>query len=58
VAAHKLSFVGEKGTPRDVVLRGDQNTIHTSGSSFGKALTIITLGPIFHFEASATSGPT
>jgi len=36
-----------------VVLRGDQSTIHTSESSFRKAFTVITLGPIFHFEASS-----
>ena len=41
------------GTPQ-VVLRGDHATIHTRDSSFRKAYTIVTMGPIFH--VSTTSG--
>jgi len=30
------------------------STIHTRDSSFRKAYTVVTLGPIFHFDASST----
>jgi uncharacterized protein GlcG (DUF336 family) len=46
------TVVDMAGTPQ-VVLRGDRSTIHTSESSFRKAFTVITLGPIFHFDASS-----
>jgi uncharacterized protein GlcG (DUF336 family) len=36
-----------------VVLRGDHSTVHTRDSSFRKAYTVVTLGPIFKFETSA-----
>lgn len=39
------------GTPK-VVLRGDRSTVHTGESSFRKAFTVVTLGPMFHFDAS------
>ena len=34
--------------------KGDHSTIHTRDSSFRKAYTVVTLGPIFHFDASST----
>src|SRR4030081_1343384 len=46
------TVVDMAGTPQ-VVLRGDQSTVHTGESSFRKAFTVITLGPMFHFEASS-----
>ena len=45
------TVVDMAGTPK-VVLRGDQSTVHTGESSFRKAFTVITLGPMFHFETS------
>jgi uncharacterized protein GlcG (DUF336 family) len=35
-----------------VALRGDGATVHTGESSFEKAFTVITLGPIFDFDTS------
>ena len=32
--------------------KGDHSTIHTRDSSFRKAYTVVTLGPIFHFDTS------
>jgi uncharacterized protein GlcG (DUF336 family) len=46
------TVVDMAGTPK-VVLRGDGSTVHTGESSFRKAFTVITLGPMFHFEASS-----
>jgi uncharacterized protein GlcG (DUF336 family) len=46
------TVVDMAGTPQ-VVLRGDYSTVHTGESSFRKAFTVITLGPIFHFDASS-----
>lgn len=46
------TVVDMAGTPK-VVLRGDQSTVHTGESSFRKAFTVVTLGPMFHFEASS-----
>jgi uncharacterized protein GlcG (DUF336 family) len=39
------------GVPQ-VVLRGDGATIHTRESSFDKAYSVVTLGPIFNFDTS------
>ena len=39
------------GVPQ-VSIRGDGATIHTAESSFDKAYTVVTLGPIFKFETS------
>jgi uncharacterized protein GlcG (DUF336 family) len=46
------TVVDMAGTPK-VVLRGDHSTVHTGESSFRKAFTVITLGPMFHFDASS-----
>ncbi len=46
------TVVDVSGTPQ-VVLRGDHATIHTRDSSFRKAYTIVTMGPIFHFDATS-----
>ena len=35
-----------------VALRGDGATVHTAESSFDKAYTVVTLGPIFDFDTS------
>lgn len=40
------TVVDVAGTPQ-VVLRGDHSTIHTKDTSFRKAYTIVTMGPIF-----------
>jgi uncharacterized protein GlcG (DUF336 family) len=45
------TVVDVDGTPK-VVLRGDHSTIHTRDSSFRKAYTVITMGPIFHLDTS------
>jgi len=37
---------------RQVDLRGDGATIHTAESSYDKAYTVVTLGPIFDFDTS------
>ncbi|MGC2659798.1 MAG: heme-binding protein [Bryobacteraceae bacterium] len=37
---------------RQVVIRGDGATIHTAESSYDKAYTVVTLGPIFDFDTS------
>lgn len=42
------TLVDVAGTPQ-VVLRGDHATIHTRDTSFRKAYTVVTMGPIFHF---------
>ena len=36
-----------------VQAKGDHSTIHTRDSSFRKAYTVVTLGPIFRFDASS-----
>jgi uncharacterized protein GlcG (DUF336 family) len=45
------TVVDMDGVPQ-VELRGDGATIHTSESSFDKAYTVVTLGPIFGFDTS------
>src|SRR5690349_3742190 len=45
------TVVDMAGTPK-VVLRGNKSTVHTGESSFRKAFTVVTLGPMFHFETS------
>lgn len=34
-----------------VLLKGDHSTVHTRTSSFRKAYTVVTLGPVFGFDA-------
>jgi uncharacterized protein GlcG (DUF336 family) len=46
------TVVDVDGIPK-VVLRGDHSAIHTRDSSFRKAYTIVTLGPIFNFDATS-----
>lgn len=46
------TVVDLSGVPQ-VVLRGDGATIHTGTSSFQKAYTVVTLGPIFQFDKSS-----
>lgn len=36
-----------------LLAKGDQSTIHTRDSSFRKAYTVVTLGPIFKFDTSS-----
>jgi uncharacterized protein GlcG (DUF336 family) len=45
------TVVDMDGVPQ-VTLRGDGATIHTRDSSFEKAYTVVTLGPIFDFDTS------
>lgn len=45
------AVVDMDGVPQ-VALRGDGATIHTKESSFDKAYTVVTLGPIFDFDTS------
>lgn len=46
------TVVDVSGTPQ-VVLRADHATIHTKDSSFRKAYTIVTMGPIFHVDTTS-----
>jgi uncharacterized protein GlcG (DUF336 family) len=46
------TVVDMDGIPQ-VVLRGDQATVHTGESSFRKAFTVVTLGPEFSFDRSS-----
>jgi uncharacterized protein GlcG (DUF336 family) len=46
------TVVDVDGTPK-AVLRGDFATIHTRDSSFRKAYTIVTMGPIFHVDSTS-----
>jgi uncharacterized protein GlcG (DUF336 family) len=46
------TVVDMDGVPQ-VVLRGDGATIHTRESSYDKAYTVVTLGPIFAFDRSS-----
>jgi uncharacterized protein GlcG (DUF336 family) len=46
------TVVNLSGVP-PVVLRGDGATVHTGTSSFQKAYTVVTLGPIFKFDTSS-----
>ena len=46
------TVVDVSGTPQ-VVLRGDHAVIHTKDSSFRKAYTVVTMGPIFHVDATS-----
>jgi uncharacterized protein GlcG (DUF336 family) len=39
------------GVPQ-VAIRGDGATVHTGESSFEKAYTVVTLGPMFDFDTS------
>ena len=41
-----------RGVPR-VALRGDHSTIHTRETSFRKAYTAVTLGPIFKTDTTS-----
>jgi uncharacterized protein GlcG (DUF336 family) len=45
------TVVDMDGVPQ-VALRGDGATIHTRESSYDKAYTVVTLGPIFDFDTS------
>ena len=45
------TVVDMDGVPQ-VAIRGDGATVHTAESSFDKAYTVVTLGPIFKFETS------
>jgi uncharacterized protein GlcG (DUF336 family) len=45
------TVVDMDGVPQ-VALRGDGATVHTRESSFQKAYTVITLGPMFDFDTS------
>ena len=45
------TVVDMDGVPQ-VALRGDGATVHTKESSFEKAYTVITLGPMFDFDTS------
>ena len=45
------TVVDTDGVPQ-VALRGNGATIHTGESSFEKAFTVVTLGPIFDFDTS------
>jgi uncharacterized protein GlcG (DUF336 family) len=45
------TVVDMDGVPQ-VAIRGDGATIHTAESSFDKAYTVVTLGPIFEFDTS------
>jgi uncharacterized protein GlcG (DUF336 family) len=45
------TVVDMDGVPQ-VALRGDGATVHTAESSFEKAFTVVTLGPIFDFDTS------
>lgn len=46
------TVVDVAGTPQ-VVLRGDHAVIHTKDSSFRKAYTVVTMGPIFHTDTTS-----
>ena len=46
------TVVDMDGVPQ-VALRGDGATIHTGESSFEKAYTVVTVGPIFAFDTSS-----
>ncbi|MGY2402200.1 GlcG/HbpS family heme-binding protein [Pseudomonas sp. SDO5271_S396] len=46
------TVVDVSGTPQ-VVLRGDRAVIHTKDSSFRKAYTVVTMGPIFHVDTTS-----
>jgi uncharacterized protein GlcG (DUF336 family) len=46
------TVVDVSGTPQ-VVLRGDHAVIHTRDSSFRKAYTVVTMGPIFHVDTTS-----
>lgn len=46
------TVVDVSGTPQ-VVLRGDHAVIHTKDSSFRKAYTVVTMGPIFHVDTTS-----
>jgi uncharacterized protein GlcG (DUF336 family) len=47
-----VTVVDVSGTPK-VVLRGDHATIHTKDSSYRKAYTIVTMGPIFRVNVTS-----
>jgi len=46
------TVVDVSGTPQ-VVLRGDHAGIHTKDSSFRKAYTVVTMGPIFRVDTTS-----
>ncbi|WP_208456767.1 GlcG/HbpS family heme-binding protein [Burkholderia gladioli] len=46
------TVVDVAGTP-EVVLRGDHAVIHTKDSSYRKAYTAVSMGPIFHFDRTS-----
>ncbi len=45
------TVVDMDGIPQ-VAIRGDGATVHTRESSFQKAFTVVTLGPMFDFDTS------
>ncbi|MFA5119625.1 heme-binding protein [Zavarzinia sp.] len=46
-----VSVVDQSGVVK-LQAKGDHSTIHTKDSSFRKAYTVVTLGPIFKFDTS------
>ncbi|HLX14650.1 MAG TPA: heme-binding protein [Bradyrhizobium sp.] len=50
--AVSVSVVDPSGVVK-LQAKGDHSTIHTRDSSFRKAYTVVTLGPIFRFDASS-----
>lgn len=46
-----VTVVDMDGVPQ-VAIRGDGATVHTGESSFEKAFTVVTLGPMFDFDTS------
>jgi uncharacterized protein GlcG (DUF336 family) len=52
-----VTVVDVSGIPQ-VVLRGDHSTIHTRDSSFRKAYTVITVGPLFKQQTSGAFADT
>ncbi len=47
-----VTIVDAAGNPK-LQARGDYSTIHTRESSFRKAYTVVTLGPVFGFETTS-----
>jgi uncharacterized protein GlcG (DUF336 family) len=52
-----VTVVDVSGIPQ-VILRGDHSTIHTRDSSFRKAYTVITMGPLFKQQTSGAFAET
>lgn len=50
---HVTAAVVDRSGEMQVLLKGDDSSIHTKDTAFRKAYTVVTLGPIFNYNTSS-----